>query len=76
MTPEDKALQLLDRFNFNNKPNNYHSKQCALMCVYEIMEALIEQNLDVTYWKEVRMHLLYIGTGELEAKADKFNLNA
>lgn len=76
MTAEDKALQLLDKFNFNKKPNNYHSKQCALMCVYEIMEALIEQNLDVAYWKEVRMHLHYIGTDEFEAKADKFNLNA
>ena len=76
MTPEDKALQLLDRFNFNKKPNNYHIKQCALMCVYEIMEFLIELNQDITYWKEVRMHLHYIGTDEFEAKADKFNLNA
>jgi len=76
MTPESKALQLLDRFNFNNEPNNYHSKQCALMCVYEIMETLIELNQDITYWKEVRMHLTYIGTDEFEAKADKFNLNA
>ena len=76
MTEEDKALQLLDRFNFNKKTNNYHSKQCALMCVYEIMESLIELNQDITYWKEVRMHLHYIGTDEFEAKADKFNLNA
>jgi hypothetical protein len=46
------------------------------MCVYEIMETLIELNQDITYWKEVRMHLTYIGTDEFEAKADKFNLNA
>lgn len=76
MTAEDKALQLLDRFKFYKKTDQYQIKQCALMCVYEIMEALIEQNLDVTYWKEVRMHLHYIGTDEFEAKADKFNLNA
>lgn len=76
MTPESKALQLLDRFNFNNSHNNHHSKQCALMCVYEIMEALIELNQDRTYWAEVRMHLTYIGTDEFEARADKFNLNA
>jgi hypothetical protein len=46
------------------------------MCVYEIMESLIELNQDIAYWKEVRMHLHYIGTDEFEAKADKFNLNA
>jgi hypothetical protein len=28
------------------------------------------------YWQEVRMILFYMGTGELEAKADRFNLNA
>ena len=76
MTPESKALQLLDRFNFNNSTNDFQAKQCALMCVYEIMEALIELNQDRTYWKEVRMHLTYIGTDEFEARADKFNLNA
>jgi hypothetical protein len=47
MTPEDKALQLLDRFKFDF----------------------------TTYWQEVIMHLHYIGTGELEAKSDRFNLN-
>lgn len=76
MTPESKALQLLDRFNFTNRHNSYLSKQCALMCVYEIMETLIMLNQDLTFWKEVRMHLHYIGTDEFEAKADKFNLNA
>jgi hypothetical protein len=31
---------------------------------------------DITYWQEVVFHLYSIGTSELEAKADRFNLNA
>ena len=45
------------------------------MCVYEIIDYLTDGEQDSLYWQEVRMHLHYIGTGELEAKADRFNLN-
>jgi hypothetical protein len=75
MTPEDKAMQLLDRFSFNNTNDLDQSKQGALMCVYEIIDYLTDGEQDSAYWQEVRMFLLYIGTGELEAKADRFNLN-
>ena len=75
MTPEDKALQLLERFSFNNTNDLDKSKQGALMCVYEIIDYLTDGEQDSLYWQEVRMFLLYIGTGELEAKADRFNLN-
>jgi len=75
MTPESKAMQLLDRFSFNNTNDLDQSKQGALMCVYEIIDYLTDGEQDSAYWQEVRMHLLYIGTGELEAKADRFNLN-
>ena len=51
-------------------------KQGAFMCVYEIIDYLISNGKDITYWQEVIMQLHYIGTGELEAKADKFNLNS
>jgi hypothetical protein len=74
MTPESKAMQLTDKFAFDF--NDFQTKQCALMCVYEIMETLIELNQDISYWQEVRMHLIYMGTGKLEAKSDRFNLNA
>ncbi len=76
MTPEDKALQLLDRFKFNNTTDQDKAKQGALMCVYEIIDYLTDGEQDSLYWQEVRMHLHYIGTDEFEAKADKFNLNA
>lgn len=76
MTPEDKALQLLDRFKFDFTTDQDKAKQGALMCVYEIIDYLTDREQDSAYWQEVRMHLLYIGTGELEAKADQFNLNS
>jgi len=75
MTPESKALQLLERFSFNNTTNQDQAKQGALMCVYEIIDYLTNKEQDI-YWEEVRMFLLYIGTDELEAKSDRFNLNA
>jgi hypothetical protein len=75
MTPESKALQLLERFSFNNTINQDQAKQGALMCVYEIINYLTDGEQDSLYWQEVRMHLLYISTGELEAKADRFNVN-
>jgi hypothetical protein len=76
MTPEDKALQLLDRFSFDFTTDLNQRKQGAFMCVYEIIDYLISNGKDITYWQEVIMQLHYIGTGELEAKADRFNLNA
>ena len=41
MTPEDKALQLLDRFSFNNTTGQDQAKQGAFMCVYEIIDLQI-----------------------------------
>jgi hypothetical protein len=76
MTPEDKALQLLERFKFDIPSNLHQQRQGALMCVYEIIDLLIDEERDTLYWQEVKNHLYYIGTGELEAKADRFNLNA
>jgi hypothetical protein len=75
MTPENKAMQLLDLFSFNNTCNQDQSKKNALMCVFEIIDYLNDEKQDSAYWQEVRMFLLYIGTGELEAKADRFNIN-
>ena len=76
MTPEDKALQLLDRFKFDFTNNISEQKQGALKCVYEIIDLQISNGKDITYWQDVVFHLYSIGTGELEAKVDIFNLNA
>ena len=75
MTPEDKALQLLDRFKFDFTNDISQQKQGAVMCVYEIIDTQISNMKDITYWQEVVNHLYSIGTGELEAKADRFNYN-
>jgi|688.fasta_scaffold2058703_2 hypothetical protein len=76
MTEEDKALQLLDRFTFYFTNDLNQAKQAALMCVYEIIDLQILNGKDITYWQKVVFYLYSIGTGELEAKADRFNLNA
>jgi hypothetical protein len=76
MTPEDKALQLLERFKFDFTNDISQQKQGALKCVYEIIDLQISNMKDITYWQEVVFYLYSIGSGELEAKADRFNLNA
>jgi hypothetical protein len=76
MTPEDKALQLLERFKFDFTNDISQQKQGAMMCVYEIIDLQILNMKDITYWQEVVFYLYSIGSGELEAKADRFNLNA
>jgi hypothetical protein len=76
MTPEEKALQLLDRFKFDFTNTLFIQKQGAIMCVFEIIDLQLSNGKDITYWQEVVFHLYSIGTGELEAKADRFNLNA
>ena len=75
MTPEDKALQLLNRFKFDFTNDISEQKQGAVMCVYEIIDLQIFNGKDITYWQEVVNHLYSIGTDELEAKADRFNYN-
>ena len=49
MTPEDKALQLLDRFSFDFTTDLNQRKQGAFMCVYEIIDYLISNGKDITY---------------------------
>jgi hypothetical protein len=70
MTPKEKAEELVDkfmdysdsRFNVNNDLSPlYTAKQCALIAVDEIFEALDEhhwQNRNVTeYYREVKHEL-------------------
>lgn len=70
MTPKEKAKQLVDTF----KPNAYrgaceendelmelyHSKQCALKAVDEILDFITKYDnhmKDYTYWEEVKYEL-------------------
>lgn len=73
-TPEDKALQMIDRFKGLGLDFDT-AKRCASLAVYEIIDVLIDKELDSAYQQEIRFFLAKIGTGELEASADKFNLD-
>ena len=73
-TPEDKALQMIDRYKGLGLDFDM-AKRCASMALYEIIDVLIEKELDSAYQQEVRFFLAKIGTGELEAKVDRFNYN-
>ena len=69
MTPKDKAKELFNHFLkwMETIDNKNEAKQCALICVDEIENALIEygddcnelQNMDRTlnYWQNVRKEL-------------------
>jgi len=72
MTPEDKAMQLHSRFK--EITNDFDlAKRASMMCVYEIIDDRTEGEMDSAYRQEVRMFQAYMGTGQLEARADKFN---
>ena len=61
MTPKEKAKELVNMFcwhqsdDYPNSDEDYHAKQCALICVDEILGGsrlfYIE---DYSYWQEVK----------------------
>ena len=64
MTPKEKAKELIDKYQFvyiQNYTSMFEVKQCALIAVDEIFEALDEhhwQNRNVTeYYKEVKQEI-------------------
>lgn len=62
MTPKEKAKELISKFTFLKLPESdskfYNPKQCALIAVDEIMNAL-EKNGDwnYDYWQEVKQEI-------------------
>ena len=61
MTPKEKAKELVDKFSNVPLLDSYEAKQCALIAVDEIFEALDEhhwQNRNVTeYYREVKQEI-------------------
>ena len=68
MTPKEKAKELCDRFfNINDKDleskgcnpfiDKYYARQCALVCVEEILnlDYFSEEGRD--YWEEVKIEI-------------------
>jgi len=67
MTPKEKAKELVDTFKPNayigayedddKKMELYHSKQCALKSVDEIILANPHFNPFMSYWQEVKQEI-------------------
>ena len=64
MKSEEKAKELFDRF-YGIEPvqpiyigmDKGQAKQCALICVEEILETYIDLDPKLNYWKEVKKRL-------------------
>jgi hypothetical protein len=58
MTPKEKAKELFQKYrlleNGESWINNYNSKQCASICVDEILSTYIDIDPKLSYWKEVK----------------------
>lgn len=65
MTPKEKAKELIEKFRLNvldyenNGLNTFKAKQCALIAVDEIIDALDKSliDADIEFWKEVKKEL-------------------
>ena len=64
MTPKEKAKELLDTFKFadiyfvgGNKTMLQNAKNCALLCVDEIIDTLNQSTLEFEYWEEVKQEI-------------------
>ena len=55
MTAKEKAKELVDRFRIGDRNMKSKAKQCALICVDEILE--FHDRIDVKYWKEVKQEI-------------------
>ena len=53
MTPKEKAMQIAMKFDEKGETDN--AKQCALICVDEILE--FHDRIDVKYWTEVKQEI-------------------
>jgi hypothetical protein len=55
MIPKEKAKELVNKFLQIYDGRVPQAKQCALICVYEILE--FHDRIDVKYWKEVKQEI-------------------
>ena len=65
MTPKEKAKELVEKMlgdnnhylNQNIEIDKLIAKQCALICVEEILKTFLEDDLTKSYWEEVKQEL-------------------
>jgi len=56
MNPKEKAKELVDRFEYFTE-TNFTSKQCALICVDEILNIIKYFSIYKEYWEEVKQEI-------------------
>jgi thymidylate synthase len=61
MTPKEKAQELIDKMYHYQWREKQRAKECALIAVDEVIEALHEHHwqnrLIIDYWKEVKQEI-------------------
>ena len=55
MKAKDKAMEIAMKFDKKGETDN--AKQCALICVEEILETYIDLDPKLNYWKEVKQEI-------------------
>ena len=55
MTAKEKAMEIAMKFDKKGETDN--AKQCALICVDEILETYIDLDPKLNYWKEVKKEI-------------------
>ena len=54
MNAKDKAMELVDKYEIFADYSFYFQKQCALICVDEILKNCLKDIADAYYWEEVK----------------------
>ena len=59
MTPKEKAEELVEKYEVLTTGWNYieDAKQCALICVDELLKSTFVQNNTYNYWTEVKQEI-------------------
>jgi len=55
MTAKEKAMEIAMKFDKKGETDN--AKQCALICVDEILETYIDLDPKLNYWQEVKKEI-------------------
>jgi hypothetical protein len=54
MTPKEKAMEIAMKFDKKGETDN--AKQCALICVDEILNTIL-YDIEIPYWQEVKQEI-------------------
>ena len=55
MTPKEKAKELVKEYSWNADKSD--AKQCALICIDEILKAMYVENRGNPYWEQIKQEV-------------------